>query len=395
MRRVLVVHDDAVSLERLRRAMQQREPGWEMSSAFSVEDAWQEVERSRPDVVVTVARPNLDGVALLARIRDAQPDVVRVLVGVQGADENALRALRIAHRAVPEPVDIHALLEAIRRTLLLRELVSNESVRELLGKIGKLPPVPSVYARLTARLDDPSVSVFELGRIVAEDPALSAQVLKIANSAYFSHGNPVTQIAAAAARLGTRLLRSLVLTAEVYSRLPISPFMVERLERLQKHSSLVARVASTLEPGVPWKDDAFTAGLLHDVGKLLMASQEPALHEQIVVEAERTGRCEYEIELERLGAHHGTLGACLLGMWGLPSPILEAVRMHHDIPVVLPTPLTPGTAVALGDLLAHAVDPDPLGTARNAPGLISAMRDPRWPVWFEQARTLSESALAS
>ncbi|MBI5170273.1 MAG: HDOD domain-containing protein [Candidatus Eisenbacteria bacterium] len=320
---------------------------------------------------------------------------MRVLVGVQGADENALRALRIAHRAVPEPVEIHTLLEAIRRTLLLRELVSNDAVRDLLGKIGKLPPVPSVYARLTTRLEDPSVSVFELGRIVAEDPALSAQVLKIANSAYFSHGTPVTQIAAAAARLGTRLLRSLVLTAEVYSRLPISPFMVERLERLQKHSSLVARIASTLEPGVAWKDDAFTAGLLHDVGKLLMASQEPALHEQIVVEAESTGRCEHEVEMERLGAHHGTLGACLLGMWGLPSPILEAVRGHHDVPLVLPTPLTPGSAVALGDLLAHATDPDPTGTSQSAPGLPAAMRDPRWPVWFEQARSLSDSAIAS
>ncbi len=395
MRRVLVVHDDAAALERLRRAMQQREPAWEMSSAFSVEDALQEVEHSHPDVVVSVARPSLDGVALLARIRDQHSEIVRVLVGVQGADENALRALRIAHRAVPEPVDIHALLEAIRRTLLLRELVSNDAVRELLGKIGKLPPVPSVYARLTSRLEDPSVSVFELGRIVAEDPALSAQVLKIANSAYFSHGTPVSQIAAAAARLGTRLLRSLVLTAEVYHRLPISPFMVERLERLQKHSSLVARIASTLEPGVPWKDDAFTAGLLHDVGKLLMASQEPALHEQLVVEAETSGRCEYEIELERLGAHHATLGACLLGMWGLPSPILEAVRMHHDLPAVLPTPLSPAAAVALGDLLAHAVDPDPLGTARHAPGLSTAMMDPRWPVWFEQARTMSDSAIAS
>ncbi len=395
MRRVLVVHDDTVALERLRRALQQREPGWEMLSAFSVEDAWQEIENSPPDVIVSVTRPQLDGVGLLARVRDAHSDVVRVLVGVQGADEDALRALRIAHRAVPEPVDIHALLEAIRRTLLLRELVAHPATRDLLGKIGKLPPVPSVYARLTRKLDDPSVSVFELGRIVSEDPALSAQVLKIANSAYFSGGHPVSQIAAAAARLGTRLLRSLVLTAEVYSRLPISPFMVERIERMQRHSSLVARIASSLEPGATWKDDAFTAGLLHDTGKLLMASQEPALHEQIVLEAERSGRCEHEIELERLGAHHGTLGACLLGMWGLPSPILDAVRLHHELPQALPTPLTPNTAVALGDLLAHAIEPDPLGSARTSPMLHVATRDPRWGGWFEQARLLADAAQAA
>ncbi|MCC6650933.1 MAG: HDOD domain-containing protein [Candidatus Eisenbacteria bacterium] len=394
MRRVLVVHDDAVALERLRRAIQQREPGWEMRSAFSTEDAWQDVGQTVPDVIVTAARPNLDGVGLLARIRDSHSDVVRVIVGVEGEDEQALRTLRIAHRSVPEPVDIHDLLEAIRRTLLLRELVSNKAIRDLFGKIGKLPPVPSVYSRLTRRLNDPSASVFELGRIVAEDPALSAQVLKIANSAYFSHGNPVTQITAAAARLGTRLLRSLVLTAEVYSRLPISPFMVERLERLQRHSSLVARIASSLEPGMAWKDDAFTAGLLHDVGKLLLASQEPNLHEFIASEAERSGRCEHEVELEKIGAHHGTLGACLLGMWGLPSPILDAVNLHHELPAVLPTPLTPSAAVALADLLAHAIEPDPRGSARSAPGLIGAMRDPRWSNWFEMARAQAESTVA-
>lgn len=394
MRRVLVVHNDMVALERLRRAIQQREPGWEMRSAFSVADAWQDLEQSPPDVVVTAARHGLDGVGLLARIRDSHSGIVRVIVGVEGADEEALRTLRIAHRSVPEPVDIHELLEAIRRTLLLRELVSHPAIRELFGKIGKLPPVPSVYSRLTRRLNDPSASVFELGRIVAEDPALAAQVLKIANSAYFSHGNPVTQITAAAARLGTRLLRSLVLTAEVYNRLPISPFMVERIERLQRHSSLVARIASSLEPGVAWKDDAFTAGLLHDVGKLLMSSQEPHLHEQIVVEAERSGRCEHEVELEKLGAHHGTLGACLLGMWGLPSVILDAVNLHHEVPAVIPTPLTPAAAVAISDLLAHAIEPDPRGTARNAPGLSAAMRDPRWNGWFELARSQAESTVA-
>ncbi|MCC6653472.1 MAG: HDOD domain-containing protein [Candidatus Eisenbacteria bacterium] len=365
-----------------------------MRSAFSVEDAWQDVVQFVPDAIVTAVRPTLDGVGLLARVRDSHSDVIRVIVGVGGEDEQALRTLRIAHRSVNEPVDIHELLEAIRRTLLLRELVSNKAIRDLFGKIGKLPPVPSVYARLTRRLNDPSASVFELGRIVAEDPALSAQVLKIANSAFFSHGHPVTQITAAAARLGTRLLRSLVLTAEVYHRLPISPFMVERLERLQRHSSLVARIASQLEPGAAWKDDAFTAGLLHDVGKLLLASQEPNLHESITCEAESSGRCEYEVELERIGAHHGTLGACLLGMWGLPSTILDAVSSHHDLPETIPTPLSANAAVTLADLLAHATEPDPRGSAHSAPGLISAMRDPRWSGWFELARSQSDSAIA-
>ena len=168
-----------------------------MSSAFSVEDAWQEVERSRPDVVVTVARPNLDGVALLAHPRRAARRRARARRRAGRGRERAARApdrapRRARARGHPRAARGHPPHAAARARL-------ERSVRELLGKIGKLPPVPSVCLRASPRAStDPSVSVFELGRIVAEDPALSAQVLKIANSAYFSHGNPVTQIAAAA-----------------------------------------------------------------------------------------------------------------------------------------------------------------------------------------------------
>ena len=123
-----------------------------------------------------------------------------------------------------------------------------------------LPAVPSVYTRLSRRLEDPNASVYELSEMIAADTTLAVQVLRIANSAYFGRHQRVTRLESAAARLGTRLLRSLVLMAEVYGRFPVSPFIAERLEALQEHASLVARIASNLEPSAPWRDDAFTAG---------------------------------------------------------------------------------------------------------------------------------------
>lgn len=394
MRRILFVVDASLSVELLRRSIVAREHAWDIRTSPDEAGAVGLIQDWAPDAVVAVAHPGLDGVALLTRLRDESPDAVRILVGARGEDEDGLRAMRIAHRALPEPLDANALIEALRRTLLLRDLVRHAPMRALLARIGKLPPVPSVYARLTRRLDDPSVSVFELGRILSDDPALSAQVLRIANSAYFAHGYTVSQITAAAARLGTRLLRSLVLTAEVYNRLPISPFMVERLEELQQHSSLVARIACSLEPGAPWKDDAFSAGLLHDVGKLVLATHEPDVHAAIVLEAERNGSWHHLVEMERLGAHHATLGACLLGMWGLPSAILDAVQGHHDLADPIPSPLDAAAAVAIADLLAHSVQPDLRGSAQSSPALARAGQDPRWPAWFELARNQAEDAAA-
>lgn len=386
MARLLFVHDDARLAERVQRHMAQRVPDWEFMASGTVPDAWRIVEEWRPHAVAALAKPpDLDGIELLARVQHAWPGTVRVVLGADEDAEHGLRSLRIAHRAVPEPVEPAALLEVLRRMVLLADLVGRPGVREMLGRIGSLPAVPSVYTRLSRRLADSNASVFELGELVAMDSVLATQVLRMANSAYFGRHAPVTKIEAAAARLGTRLLRSLVLSAEVYGRFPVSPFMAERLEALQAHASLVARIASSIEPAAAWKDDAFTAGLLHDVGKLLLAAHVPDVHASIVREAERTRRTEHEVEWQRLGVHHGTLGACLLGMWGLPSVILEAVHEHHDPVRELPTPLTPSLAVALADRLAHAAARPEGVDEVLGPWPQAVLDDPRWPAWRELA----------
>lgn len=386
MPRLLLVHDDLRSTERVLRLLALREPQWELEHVASIADAWKRVEEWQPDAVVAAAKaPELDGIELLSRVQHAYPNTVRIAVGVDGEAEKGLRTLRIAHRAVTEPIEVATLQEMVKRLLLLNALVSRPPVRELLGRMGPLPAVPSVYTKLSRRLEDPNASVFELSEMIAADSTLAAQVLRIANSAFFGHHQHVTKIEAAAARLGTRLLKSLVLTAEVYNRFPVSPFMVERLEALQTHASLVARIAANLEPGTPWRDDAFTAGLLHDIGKLLLAAYLPDLHASIVREAEREGRPEHEIELQRMGAHHGGIGACLLGMWGLPSEILEAADRHHDPLPALPAALDPVSAVTIADALAHGA------TSTVGPHSIDLMwpepvlKDPRWPQWRELA----------
>ena len=245
--------------------------------------------------------------------------------------------------------------------------------------------MPSVYTRLSRRLDDPNVSVYELSEMVSADTTLAVQVLRVANSAYFGRHQRVTQLEFAAARLGTRLLRSLVLMAEVYGRFPVSPFIAERLESLQEHASLVARVASNLEPNAPWREEAFTAGLLHDSGKLLLASHLPDVHTSIVRDAERTGTPEFEVEVQRLGIHHGTLGACMLGMWGLPSVVLDAARAHHSSLVRLPEALNPVLAVTIADHLVHAVVTPPGMSGHRLQMLELLAADPRWPRWSELA----------
>jgi putative nucleotidyltransferase with HDIG domain len=386
MYRILFVHDDPRLCERVLRSLATREPEWEIQSATREDDAWSIVRDWEPSAIVAAARPPaMDGLRLLTRVRDLRTDTVRIVVGVDADAEHGLRTLRLAHRALPDPFEVPALHEMLKRMLLLSEVVAQPSVRKILAQIGTLPAVPSVYTRLSRRLDDPNASVYELSEMIAADATLAVQVLRIANSAYFGRNQRVTRLESAAARLGTRLLRSLVLMAEVYGRFPVSPFIADRLEALQEHASMVAKIASKLEVNAPWRDDAFTAGLLHDIGKLLLASHMSDVHTSFVREAERTGSDEFEVELQRLGIHHGTLGACMLGMWGLPSVVLDAARSHHAPLLVVPDKLDAVLAVTIADHLAHAAISPPTVRGHRLRTLEMLSADPRWPRWSEIA----------
>lgn len=390
MKRILCVNDETRTLEHWRRMLLERERNWEVRLATSNADALSVLQSWPPDAVVAASHPPIaDGIGLLTHVRDQRPETIRIVVGEVVQNENSLRALKVVHRALPAEPDGELLVETLRRTLLMRDYVAQPQLRALIGQVGQLPAVPSVYAELTRRLNDPSVSVFELGELVAEDAALTVQVLRLANSAYFGRGQVVTRIADAAARLGTRLLRSLVLTAEVYGHLPVSPALADRIENLQRHASLVARIASSLDPRASWKDDAFTAGLVHDIGKLLMLSRLPELSARIAQEAADSFRLEHEVEVEQLGAHHGALGACLLGMWGLPSAVIEAVHGHHDLALDIPHSLNAPRAVAIADRLAHAATDDEEMKMRAEPLPMTIVTDPRWAWWREMAEQIA------
>ncbi len=388
--RILCVHDDPNALERLRRLLLEREHDWQVRLERTTRAGIDAFHSWHPDAVVAAVHPpTVDGIELLMHVRDSHGETIRIAMGDAQMSNATMRSLKIAHRVVPEDVGPNDLVESMRRALLLRDIVSPAPLRTLLGQVGTLPAVPRVYAELTRRLEDPSVSVFELSELVAEDATLAAQVLRMSNSAYFGRDRAVTRLLDAAARLGTRLLRSLVLSAEVYGPFPVTPEYAVRLEDQQRHAALVARIASSLEPRAPWTDDAFAAGLVHDIGKLVLMSRIPEQYAAIEREAIDDGRELHELETQRLGANHGTVGACLLGMWGLPSVILEAVHGHHGLALEVPQKLNSVRAVALADRLAHDVT-DAEDARERRPALpVALVTDPRWSWWHEMAEQMA------
>ncbi len=390
MSRVVCVHPDPHSLERWRRALLEHRRDWDVECHTDSMAAWHSIAATPPDLVVVACGPVCNGRSLLALVRDGATDVARVLVTdhAEPSDESEL-----AQRVLPMSLEPARFVEALAQVLQHRESLVDPVLRGLLGRIGKLPAAPEVHGRLVKRMQDPHATLVDFAAILAEDPALATQVLRVANSAYFGRDRAVTDLAAAAGRLGTRLFTDVVLAAETLEAFGTAAASFDMSE-FQRHAASVARVASTLERRAPWAEDAFMAGLLHDVGRLVLATRLPDEFAGIERLVEREGWPHHVAERQVLGTDHARIGAALLGTWGLPSAVVTAVRQHHECPLLGDLVLDTTVAVALAERLVHDVEGDlALPTAADPTALDGG--DPRWPWWRALAGELDEDAMAA
>jgi HD-like signal output (HDOD) protein/CheY-like chemotaxis protein len=249
--------------------------------------------------------------SLLQQVHAKRPETVRIVLSDADNEDAAMRALNFAHRVLPKPVSAEDLVDAVDRVITMQQLLKSEQVRELVGRVDRLPPAPKLYLRLTQEMEDPDSSTSSLAALVSQDPALAAKVLQLCNSAMFAGGRQITDIKSAVTRLGLRALRSIALATEIFTRPGQGAGDAAAIQRCALLASqIAARVASE-----PDADFASTAALLADLGLLL-----PGLG----AEHGRIGSSSTEPLM------HAAAGAYLLGLWGLPMAMVEAVAFHHD-----------------------------------------------------------------
>ncbi len=288
------------------------------------------------DVVVAAELPGMDGVNLLARLRDEYPSIARIVVAPPPAIAVGFRIADLAHQVLPAGSPPELLREALSRTLRLRELLADERLRGLAGSVDGLPSLPRIYGDLTAALESPSCGATEIAAVVCRDPALAAKILQLVNSSFFGLPRQVTSVPEAVAYLGVATVRSLVLSTEAMSLFrPAVRAAGLDVDALSSRAVATATEAARLA-AAEYRSDAFTAGLLSDVGLLLLAAKAPELLRR---------------EEVTLGFTHGAAGAYLLGLWGLPLGVVEAVAFHHD-PLAAPAGADAGLATRLAVGLA-------------------------------------------
>jgi HD-like signal output (HDOD) protein/ActR/RegA family two-component response regulator len=331
MKSILFVDDEPRLLEGLQRSLRSQRAQWDMSFATSGDEALRLMAQKPFDVVVTDMRmPEMDGATLLERVRERYPAVARIVLSGYVEKEAALRAAPVAHRFLAKPCDPMELRDAIEASCSCAALLPDEAVRRVVGAIGRLPALPHTAALLVEALQEPEVAMDRIGSIVQQDVGMTAKILQLVNSAFFGLAYDISSVRMAVSFLGLDTLRQLVMTVEIFRTFrPAKTLVGFSLDELERHSQLAARIAGRLPGSRKTASAAIVASVLHDAGKLVLASRLPKEFETALIAAEQRGLPLHLMEAEVLGASHAEIGAYLLGLWGLPEEVVDAVARHH------------------------------------------------------------------
>jgi HD-like signal output (HDOD) protein len=316
------------------------------------------------DVVVAdhaVPEPN-KGVELLDHIHTEYPKTIRILLAGQMNSENRIADVEGSHLILTKPCEPATLKGAIERALSIDLWLANDGLRELVARLRTFPIVPSLYLEVINALKSPQVSTSEVGAIIAKDMAMMTKLLQVTNSACFGLPRKISDPAEAVSILGFETVKSMVITLKLLNQYDKVKPVYFSIDRLWRHSTEVARISRrlvlTLQDDPVVAESAFTAGLMHDLGKLVLASNFDEQYSGAQSLARRQHMPLWEVEKQIFGASHGEIGAYLLGLWGMPLDLVEAAALHHTPGRCLAKHFTPLTTVHVANALYYEMKPD-------------------------------------
>ncbi|MDY7033877.1 MAG: response regulator [Thermodesulfobacteriota bacterium] len=333
-KKILFVDDEPNILQGLKRMLRSMRDEWDISFAESGQEALDILTREDFDVVVSDMRmPRMNGAQLLDEIRILYPQIVRIVLSGHSDKEMILKSVRSTHQYLSKPCDAQKLKSTVTRACALRDLLEKDSLKRVVSQVDSLPSLPSSYSKLMDELQSSDASTKRVGDIMAKDLGMTAKVLQLVNSAFFGLPVHVSSPSQAVNLLGIDTVKALVLSAEVFSKCNQERLPGFSIESLWDHSintgTIAKEIAKMAKIDSKLVDDAFMAGILHDIGKLIIVESLPDSYKKVLELMNSDKLSFFDAEYLSLGATHAEMGAYLLGLWGLPDPIIEAVAFHH------------------------------------------------------------------
>ncbi len=334
MKRVLFVDDQQDVLSGLRRLLRKFRSEWEMEFVTDGSEALVLMKQNPFDVVVCdLQMPKMNGIQLLRAVMQKFPGTVRIVLSGCTNQDKIVEAATVAHQYLSKPCDADQLKACVARCCALEEQLANPALRSLVNITTNLPSLPDVYAQLVEELRKPDASIDRVSDLISKDVSMTTKMLQFVNSSFFGLSRRIETPLQAAGLLGLSLVRSLVLSAGVFSQYENKTLPGFTLEGLMNHSlsvgSLAQSTAKDLGLAKDTASDALLAGMLHDVGQLILATGMPDEFARAVQLVDEEGMTLAEAEQEVFETTHIAVGAYLLQLWNFPSSLVEAVAFHQ------------------------------------------------------------------
>jgi HD-like signal output (HDOD) protein len=328
---ILFVDDEPLILRGFQRSIDEYCDNWEVDFALSGKEAMIKMSVNRYDAIVTdMHMPGMDGIQLLDVVSRISPGVIRFVLSGNTSDAQILKSTYLVHQMIPKPCEMEKIYTIVERACCLRDRLTDPQLLNIITGIKTLPSVPRLYNQLVEQLKTESISSQAIGDIIAQDAAMAAKILQLVNSAFFGLSDNISSPQKAVTILGLNIIKSLVLGIQVFSEYQserILPFSADSVWKHSLHvSNLTFSIARSLNLTSAEREDARISGVLHDIG-MLLGFQIPGFFQNVRIN--KNGQTKIESEYKYLGTSHAEMGGYLLGIWGLPDSIVEAITYHH------------------------------------------------------------------
>ena len=360
MKSILFVDDEANVLRGLKRMLYPFADVWRTEFAGNGAEALAMLEKGAFDLIVADMRmPGLDGAQLLTEVAQRYPQMMRMILSGSWEHDLRMQAALSAHQYLSKPCSPEVLKATLDRAFALREVLVDPALRKLISGTSSLPSAPSIYLELIEALKRPEVSVEDVAAVLTRDAGMAAKVLQLVNSAAFGCRRHITNLEDAVIFLGIESIKALALSVSAFSMFDTRICPHFSIGHFEEHSGVVASLARAVAKSrnvpKPVIDDTFVAGLLHDVGKLILVSNYPEKYDCVLEEATSGVKTLTHAERGAFSITHAEAGSYLLSMWGLPDNVVEAVAFHHNPSKCPDNSFGPLAAVHIADVLEQEI----------------------------------------
>lgn len=333
--RILFVDDEENLLHGLRRSLRKMRGEWDMDFSVGGQDALQKLKQVNFDVIVSdMKMPGMDGAELLEQVRQLQPRTLRLILSGETDEIQFIRTVGPSHQYLSKPCQSETLINTVQRGVDLHRYIGSDEIREIIGNIEILPMPSSILFEVLEELDSKTANAKVVASIIERDLGLTTQVLRFANSAFFSLPVTVASPSQAVTMLGFDSIRATVLAAGIFDAFDVSPEEEKELHRLAQNSFTIGSVAQALAEAEGADEilssHTLCAGSVSHIGTLILKSYCIDIFKKAVTRCELNKRAIHEEEEELTGSGHGAFGGYLLGLWGFNESIIEAVAYHHE-----------------------------------------------------------------